>query len=78
MADDCDDAATTMIRNEDHHQLRQALELLPIEVRETVILRYFSELSVPEIANIMQKPEGTVKSRLSRALARLNEILSKK
>lgn len=78
LADDCDDAATMMIRNEDHNNLRQALELLPTEVRETVILRYFSELSVPEIANIMQKPEGTVKSRLSRALARLNEILSKK
>ena len=76
MADDCDDAATTMIRNEDHHNLRQALELLPAEVRETVILRYFSDLTIPEIAVAIGKPEGTIKSRLSRALVRLNEILS--
>ena len=77
IADDCDDAATMMIRNEDYQNLRRALEILPSEVRETVILRYFSDLTVPEIAEIMGKPEGTIKSRLSRALVRLNEILSK-
>jgi len=76
IADDCDDAATTMIRNEDHNNLRRALELLPSEVREAVILRYFSDLTVPEVAAVMGKPEGTIKSRLSRALVRLNEILS--
>ena len=77
MADDCDDAVTTMIHSEDHQKLRQALEMLPSEIKETVILRYFSDLTVPEIAIAMKKPEGTIKSRLSRALARLNEILSK-
>ena len=75
MAGDCEDAATTMIRNETHQNLRRAMELLPSEVRETVILRYFSDLTVPEIATVMRKPEGTIKSRLSRALVRLNEIL---
>jgi RNA polymerase sigma-70 factor (ECF subfamily) len=66
-----------MIRDEDRQKLREALEMLPSEVREAVILRYFSELSVPEIAAVMKKPEGTIKSRLSRALVRLNEILLK-
>jgi RNA polymerase sigma-70 factor (ECF subfamily) len=65
-----------MIRNEDHQNLRQAMEQLPLEIKETVILRYFSDLTVPEIAAVMKKPEGTIKSRLSRALIRLNEILS--
>jgi len=41
LADDCDDTATTMIRNEDHQNLRQALELLPKEVRETVYYGIF-------------------------------------
>ena len=77
IADDCEDAAAKMIRNEAHENLRRALELLPSEVRETVVLRYFSDLTVPEIAAVMKKPEGTIKSRLSRALQRLNEILSK-
>ena len=76
IADNYDDAATMMIRNEDHQNLRRALELLPLEIKETVILRYFSDLTVPEIAAVMNKPEGTIKSRLSRALIRLNEILS--
>jgi RNA polymerase sigma-70 factor (ECF subfamily) len=66
-----------MIRNEDHQNLRRALELLPSEVREVIVLRYFSDLTIPEIAIVMGKPEGTIKSRLSRALVRLNEILSK-
>jgi RNA polymerase sigma-70 factor (ECF subfamily) len=52
------------------------MEQLPLEIKETVILRYFSDLTVPEIAAVMKKPEGTIKSRLSRALIRLNEILS--
>jgi RNA polymerase sigma-70 factor (ECF subfamily) len=64
-----------MIRDEDRQNVRQALDILPSGVREIVILRYFSELSVPEIAAVMKKPEGTIKSRLNRALVRLNEIL---
>jgi RNA polymerase sigma-70 factor (ECF subfamily) len=77
IVDDCDDAATAMIRSENHQNLRRALEQLPLEIKETVILRYFSDLTVPEVAKVMGKPEGTIKSRLSRALSRLNEILSK-
>ena len=76
IADDCEDAAAAMIRSEDHQNLRRALEQLPLEIKETVILRYFSDLTVPEVAKVMGKPEGTIKSRLSRALTRLNEILS--
>ena len=77
IADDCDDIATTMVRNEDHQSLRRALVLLPSEVRQTVVLRYFSDLTVPEIAKVMGKSEGTIKSRLSRALLRLSQILNK-
>jgi RNA polymerase sigma-70 factor (ECF subfamily) len=77
IADGAEDAPSAMIRDEDRQNVRQALEILPSEVREIVILRYFSELSVPEIAAVMKKPEGTIKSRLSRALVRLHEILQK-
>jgi RNA polymerase sigma-70 factor (ECF subfamily) len=77
IADDCEDAVTMMIHNEEHQNLRRALELLPAEVREAVILRYYSDLTILEIATVMGKPEGTIKSRLSRALLRLNEILLK-
>jgi RNA polymerase sigma-70 factor (ECF subfamily) len=66
---------TAIVRDEEHQQIRQALEMLPSEQREAVVLRYFSELTVPEVARVLGKREGTVKSRLSRALDRLGGIL---
>ncbi|MFC1910377.1 RNA polymerase sigma factor [Chloroflexota bacterium] len=66
---------TAIMRDEEHQQIKQALEMLPSEQREAVVLRYFSELTVPEVARVLGKREGTVKSRLSRALDRLGEIL---
>ncbi len=55
--------------------LRQALTKLAPEQQKLVVLRYFSELTVPEIAGTMGIKEGTVKSRLHRALGRLREHL---
>lgn len=75
VAVDLDEADTAMIRNEERQHLRQALEKLPAEQREAVVLRYFSELTVPGIAKVMGQREGTIKSRLSRALSHLGEIL---
>ena len=68
-----DDAAQ---QQEQHEQVREALELLTNDHREVLILRYFSELTVPEIAQALSCREGTVKSRLSRAQSRLKQILS--
>jgi len=65
----------SMMRNEDHRCLREALELLSSEHREAVVLRYYADLTVPEISAVLNQPEGTIKSRLSRALNRLEEIL---
>lgn len=54
--------------------LREAIEKLPIEFREVVILRELEELSYKEIAAITGIPIGTVMSRLSRARTRLRGI----
>jgi RNA polymerase sigma-70 factor, ECF subfamily len=70
-----DEADCTLIRDETHRHLSQALAELSPEQREAVVLRYFSELTVPEIAAATGWRQGTVKSRLSRALDRLSEIL---
>ena len=75
MVDDFDGAETAMIHDEERQQLKQAVEKLPSEQGEAVILRYFSELSVPEIAATTGQREGTIKSRLNRALNHLSEIL---
>lgn len=49
----------------------QALNSLPEQQRQVVVLRYFSGLSERQTADVLNVPSGTVKSRLSRALARL-------
>jgi RNA polymerase sigma-70 factor (ECF subfamily) len=55
--------------------LQAALQKLSPELRETVILRDLEELEYREIAQVLQIPEGTVKSRLNRGRADLARIL---
>ena len=62
-------------REEQTHRLRRALDLLTADHREVLILRYYNELTVPEIAKALGCREGTIKSRLSRAHSRLEQAL---
>jgi len=55
--------------------LQAALAKLSPELRETVILRDLEELEYREVAQILNVPEGTVKSRLNRGRAELARIL---
>ena len=55
--------------------LQGALQKLSPELRETVILRDLEELEYREIAQALNVPEGTVKSRLNRGRAELARIL---
>jgi len=48
------------------------------ELRETVALHYFQELSFREVGAVLGIPAGTVKSRLHRALGRLRDLLRAK
>ena len=55
--------------------LQGALQKLSPELRETVILRDLEELEYREIADVLNIPEGTVKSRLNRGRAELARVL---
>lgn len=55
--------------------VRKAIDALPDEQREIIILRELTGLSYDEIARILAVSEGTVKSRLFRARERLSRIL---
>ncbi len=57
--------------------LQRALSRLSPELRETVILRDLEELEYREIAEILNVPEGTVKSRLNRGRAELARLLQR-
>jgi RNA polymerase sigma-70 factor (ECF subfamily) len=56
--------------------LNHCLEALPIEYRETVILRELEELPYKEISDIVRVPIGTVMSRLARGRKRLQDCLA--
>jgi len=59
----------------DRDELRRALGQLSAQGREVVALRYGRDLSLAEIAALLDCPEGTVKSRLHGALTRLRAIV---
>ena len=56
--------------------VRHALQELPVEFRETVVMREMEGLSYKEIANIVDVPIGTVMSRLARGRKRLHALLA--
>lgn len=55
--------------------LQAALKRLGREHRLIVVLRFYRDLSIPQIADYLQIPDGTAKSRLNRALKALAEDL---
>jgi RNA polymerase sigma-70 factor, ECF subfamily len=60
---------------DDRYALRDALQLLSQEERDTVSLRYGADLSVPEIAKLTHEKLTTVEGRLYRALRKLKREL---
>jgi len=67
---------TQSLAREDRGLLRQAIEQLPPEFREAIVLRELEGLSYKEIAEIAGIPLGTVMSRLARARDQLQQRLS--
>jgi RNA polymerase sigma-70 factor (ECF subfamily) len=65
-----------LVENADRQHLQDALEELPVEFREALVLREIEGLSYKEIADVSGVPVGTVMSRLARARDRLKEKIS--
>ena len=59
----------------DRETIRRAVDELPLEFREVLILREFEGFSYQEIASAANVPVGTVMSRLARARSRLQQAL---
>ena len=64
-----------LMREDRRRSVRLALEELPPELREVIVLRELEGLSYKEIAAIAEIPQGTVMSRLARARERLRQRL---
>lgn len=61
----------------EHEALRKAIDQLPIEQREVVLMSQIQGLLYEEVAQALEIPVGTVKSRMFHALRRLREILGR-
>jgi RNA polymerase sigma-70 factor (ECF subfamily) len=56
-------------------RVHRALEVLPVHERPLIELAYWGGMSQSEIADFLQIPLGTVKTRTRSALARLADVL---
>ncbi|WP_176079296.1 RNA polymerase sigma factor [Paraburkholderia tropica] len=70
------DPETLAIRAEDARRVQDALQRLPVEYREVLVLRELEEMGYREIAMVIDVPVGTVMSRLSRGRKRLAAMLA--
>jgi len=70
------DPEALLVQRADTLMVRQALEELPIEFREVLVLRELEEMSYKDIASITDLPLGTVMSRLARGRKRLQLALT--
>ena len=60
---------------EDFLKIREKILLLDLKYQDVIALRYFERKSIKEIAEILHKREGTVKSLVSRGIAKLKDLL---
>ena len=74
-ADPAEQPEVQFLRAVDRQLLREALEALPAEFREALVLRELEGFSYKEIADITDVPLGTVMSRLARARKQLQQSL---
>jgi len=74
-ADTAQDPYEVYASKVEQEQIRAAIQHLPVEFREIIMLREYEELSYQEIASVLDCPPGTVMSRLARARSRLRELL---
>ncbi len=70
------DAEALLIEKRDAQTVRAAMERVPVEFREVLILRELEGWSYKEIAKVVGVPLGTVMSRLSRGRRELQRLLT--
>jgi len=65
-----------VVAKDERKRMREAIALLPEEQREALVMTQLEKIPYEEAARMLAVSEGTVKSRVNRAKARLKEILS--
>lgn len=64
-----------LLKKELHRKIHQAINLLPHEQKETLVLHHFSELPIKDIAALTGEKPETIKGRLRYAMQKLRQII---
>lgn len=64
-------------RRDDQQAMMAAINQLPATFKEVILLHYYQCMNIAEIAQMLELPEGTISSRLSRGRKKLESILLK-
>lgn len=73
-----EDPAQQVAKEELQHLVRDSLNQLSYKYRTPLILKYYAQMDYKEIAEVLNVPEGTVKTRLHRGKMELRKILEEK
>lgn len=65
-------------KNETNKELYELIQKLPQKYKEILLLFYYKDLTYEEISEILEIPEGTVRSRLSRAREKLKKMMNER
>lgn len=77
LAQEVIEAQEKLERHEQFIRAQQLIRTLPAKYQDVILLRFIEHKKVSEIAQILDKKEGTIKSLLSRGLARLRTTIAK-
>lgn len=69
--------STHMLRRFEHRVLLEALRSIPVDLQIALELHYWEQMSASEIAEVLDVPVGTAKSRLRRAREAVAEVIGK-
>lgn len=66
-----------VLQKEERGEITKAVLKLPVKYREVLLLYYYEDLQVSEVAEFLQVPVSTVKTRLQRGREKLKQLLPK-
>ncbi|RKU10262.1 RNA polymerase sigma factor SigW [Candidatus Poribacteria bacterium] len=77
LIDPSDQPDEVVVKKEIEDRIRSAVACLPEDLRVVVIMRHYHDMKFREIAEILDRPTSTVKSRMVAGMERLSKMLSK-
>lgn len=78
LSDERDEVLTKIVRDEKYRALYNAINILPENLKEAILLFYFENLKISEIATMLAKSENNVKVMLYRGREQIKSILENK